>query len=107
MATYVVTAMFSSCAEAEQAIQRLAQELRAECAVVRAAEDGFPAALASLLICDEDRHILAEGLRLGCVLVTAAVAEGDTSRAADLLDDAGALDLDAQGARWGLRDDAG
>lgn len=109
MPTYVVTAMFNSRAEAERAVQRLVRELRAECAVVgddddkalSGSGDGIPVVLGDLLISDEDRRLLAEGLRRGCVVVTAAAVDGDTDRAAALLDDAWALDLDAQQAIWG------
>ena len=118
MNAYVVTAMFSSRINGERAIGQLVQELHAECTIVCVTDEDdngscpyglheLPAALSGLLISDDDRCTLLEGLGRSCVLVLAAVRESETSRAAEVLDAAGALDLDAQAELWGLCDAPG
>ena len=117
MTTRTVTAMFSSRAEAERAAQQLASELGVNRAMVRVSpeagssdagydqaqpyqETGFFAALRNLFVPDEDRYAYAEGMRRGSVLVSAQVDERQVEQAADILEHAGALDLDQQEASW-------
>ena len=110
MATYVVTAMFASHAEAERASRRIAGDLCLDDVVVVAAEDGASGApeaddmavlLGDLSISDAHRGALQDGLRRGCAVVIAALDDGDEAeRAAHLMNAAGALDLDAQRALW-------
>ncbi len=49
---------------------------------------------------DEDRYAYAEGMRRGSVLLTAQVDEAHIDRAADILEHAGAVDLDEQEETW-------
>jgi len=123
VSTHAVTAMFASCADAERAAQRIVTELRLSRAMVDTspeaggAGDGpvcartecaVPSALLdSLFIPDEDRRVLAEGLRRGCALVSAAVEGDQADRAAAILDGAGAIDLDDLEASWRGQDRPG
>ncbi|MBV9749515.1 MAG: YsnF/AvaK domain-containing protein [Acetobacteraceae bacterium] len=117
MTTRTVTAMFNSRAEAERAVQQLTSELGVDRAMVRISpeagatdtgysraqpyqETGFLAALRNLFVPDEDRYAYAEGLRRGGVLVSAQLDEGQLDQASDILENAGAVDLDAQEASW-------
>ena len=117
MTTRTVTAMFSSRAEAERAVQQLVSELGVDRSMVRTSpeagaadtgynqaqpyqETGFFASLKNLFVPDEDRYAYAEGMRRGSVLVSAQVDEGHVDRAADILEQAGAVDLDQQEATW-------
>jgi uncharacterized protein (TIGR02271 family) len=117
MTTRTVTAMFNSRAEAERAAQQLATELSINRSMVRISpeagatdtgvedsrpyqETGFWASLKDLFLPEEDRHTYAEGLRRGGVLVSATVDESQVDRAADVLEGAGAVDLDQQEASW-------
>jgi uncharacterized protein (TIGR02271 family) len=109
--------MFNTRAEAERAGQMLVSELGLSQATVRTSpgtgvtdagydasrpydEKGFFASLKDLFVPDEDRYAYAEGMRRGAVLLSATVEEGQIDRASDLLEQAGALDLDAQEATW-------
>jgi len=117
MTTRTVTAMFSTRAEAERAMQQLVSQLGVDRAMVRITpeagatdvgydqaqpyqETGFFASLKNLFLPDEDRYAYAEGLRRGSVLVSAQVPENQVNQAADVLEHAGALDLDQQEASW-------
>ena len=117
MTTRTVTAMFNSRAEAERAAQELVSQLGVDRAMVRTSpeagatdtgysqtqpyqETGFFASLKSLFVPDEDRYAYAEGLRRGSVLVSAQIDESQVDRAADVLEHAGAVDLDQQEASW-------
>lgn len=117
MMTRTVTAMFSSRAEADRAAQQLASELRLDRAAVRVLpeagitdvgydaaqpyrETGFFAALRDLFLPDEDRYGYAEGMRRGGIIVAATVDESQVERASDILENAGALDLDEHEATW-------
>jgi hypothetical protein len=117
VSTYAVTAMFASNADAERAAQRIVTTLRLSQAMVQTTHEAgsagsrgeLPARVGharasalidSLLIPDEDRRVLVEGLRRGCVIVSAWVEAVQAERATTLLEDAGALDLDEVEARW-------
>lgn len=117
MATRTITAMFDSRAHAEQASQSLISDLGLTQASIRLSpeggqanmspsttdayeEKGFFASLKDLFVPDEDRFAYAEGVRRGNVLLTAEVEESHIDRASDILEHAGAVDLDAQEASW-------
>jgi uncharacterized protein (TIGR02271 family) len=117
MTTRTLTAMFPSKSEAERASQRLVSELHVDRAMVQTSpgagvadtgydkarpyeEQGFFGSLKTISVPDEDRFAYAEGMRRGNVLVTAQVDEAHVGRAADILEDAGAINLDEQEATW-------
>jgi uncharacterized protein (TIGR02271 family) len=117
MTTRTVTAMFSSREAAARAVEQLISQLSLDRATVRTSpetgmadtgynasnpyqETGFFASLKNLFLPDEDRYAYAEGMRRGNALVSAQVDESQVERAADVLEHAGALDLDQQEASW-------
>ena len=117
MTTRTITAMFNTRQEAERAGRMLITELGLSSGTVRTspetgitdagydpanpyAEKGFFASLKDMFLPEEDRYAYAEGMRRGAVLLTATVEESQVARASDLLEHAGAVDLDAQEATW-------
>ncbi len=117
MTTRTVTAMFSSRADADRAAQQLASDLRVDRSAVRVLpeagatdvgydsarpyqETGFWASLKNLFLPDDDRYGYAEGMRRGGIIVAATVDEGQVDRASDILEHAGALDLDEHETKW-------
>ncbi len=117
MTIRTLTAMFKSKPDADQAAQALASELKLDRAMIQTSpgagitdagydkarpyeEKGFFGALKSSSVPDEDRYAYAEGMRRGNVLLTAQVEEAHVSRAADILEHAGAVNLDEQEATW-------
>ncbi|MBX9595139.1 MAG: YsnF/AvaK domain-containing protein, partial [Roseomonas sp.] len=106
-----ITAMFDSRPEADRGAQQLrslgAQNVRVHAAEgsgasgARPEEDrGILAAIADLFVPDDDRATYGEGLRRGSVLVSAEVAEGLLDHAMDMLEAAGAVDLDTREEEW-------
>lgn len=112
-----LTAMFASHAEAERAGQMLVDQLGLDKAMVRTSsgsamsdtgydksrpyeEKGFFGSLKDLMVPDEDRFSYAEGLRRGSALLSVQVDEAHMGRASDILEQAGAVDLDAQEETW-------
>ncbi len=117
MTIRTLTAMFKSKPDADQAAQALASELKLDRAMIQTGpgagvtdagydkarpyeEKGFFGSLKSSSVPDEDRYAYAEGMRRGNVLLTAQVEEAHVSRAADILEHAGAVNLDEQEATW-------
>jgi len=117
MTTRTVTAMFKSRAEAERAEQMLTSELGLNRSMIQVSpeagmtdtgynqarpyeEKGFFASLKSLMLPEEDRYAYAEGMRRDAVLLNAKVDDSQIDRTSDVLEKAGALDLDAQEAEW-------
>jgi uncharacterized protein (TIGR02271 family) len=117
MTTRTVAAMFRSRTEAESAAQELARVVGVERSQVRISpeggatdtgyeasepyrETGFFASLKNLFVPEEDRYAFAEGLRRGRFLVSAQLDEAKLSRATDVLEQAGALDIDAEETSW-------
>jgi len=109
--------MFRSRTEAESAAQELARVVGVERSQVRITpegsatdtgydasepyrETGFFASLKNLFVPEEDRYAFAEGLRRGRFLVSAQLDETKLSRATDVLEQAGALDIDAEETSW-------
>ena len=117
MTTRTLTAMFPSKSDAEKAGQMLVSQLNVDRASIQTSpgagvtdtgydktrsyeEKGFFGSLKSTSVPDEDRYAYAEGMRRGNVLLTAQVDEAHVSRAADILEQSGAVNLDEQEATW-------
>ena len=117
MALRTLTAMFSTKSEAERAGQALVSELHVDRAMIRTTpgegmadtgydksrpyeEKGFFGSIKDLFVPDEDRYAYAEGMRRGAVLLSVQVEESQVSRASDIIEHSGAVDLDAQEATW-------
>ena len=117
MTTRTLTAMFPSKSDAERASQMLTTELHVERAMLQTSpgegvtdagydksrpyeEKGFFGSLHGTQVPDEDRYAYAEGMRRGNVLLTAQVDEAHVNRAADILEQCGAVNLDEQEAMW-------
>ncbi len=117
MTTRTLTAMFKTQAEAEKAGQMLASQLRLSGSAIRVspgagatdagydksspyAEKGFFGSMKDMLLPEEDRYAYAEGMRRGGVLLNVTVDEGQMTQASSMLEQSGALDLDAQEASW-------
>ncbi len=117
MTTRTLTAMFKTQAEAERASQMLASQLHLDGSAIRVspgagvtdagydksssyAEKGFFGSIKDLSLPEEDRYAYAEGMRRGNVLLNATVDEGQITQASSVLEQSGALDLDAQEASW-------
>jgi uncharacterized protein (TIGR02271 family) len=117
MTARTLTAMFSDRGEAERAGEMLMSELQLNRSAIRVNptegatdagydaarpydDKGFFGAIKDLFVPDEDRYGYAEGMRRGGVLLSAQVDEAQSSRASDILEHAGAWDLDAQEASW-------
>jgi len=115
--TLTLTAMFNSKSDAERAGQMLVSELHIDRAMIQTSpgegmadtgydktepyeEKGFFGSLKTMFVPDEDRYAYAEGMRRGSVLLSAQVDEAHTDRAADILEHAGAVDLDQQEETW-------
>jgi uncharacterized protein (TIGR02271 family) len=111
MTMHTVTAMFHSKSEADRA----ANNLRANAALsatnikvlpdedvqhTGAAEPGFFAALRNFFMPEEDRYGFAEGMRRGDYMVAVDTDEEHAQRVMDVLEEAGAIDLDAEEERW-------
>ena len=115
MPSHTITAMFKTRAEAQEAIEALQRTIGLTSVRVLADTDmsgapasstsqtedrGFLASLRDLFVPEEDRPAYAEGVRRGGVLVTASVEESQANRVMDLLEQHGAVDLDAEERRW-------
>ncbi len=117
MATRTITAMFHSRAEAERAGEALVSQMGVGRAMIRTTpqegmsdegydknrpyeDKGYFGSLKDLLVPDEDRYAYAEGMRRGSVLLSTQVDEGQIEKASDILEHAGAVDLDAEEANW-------
>ena len=117
MTTRTVTAMFKTRGEAERAEQMLMSDLGLDRSMIQTnpgagvtdagydksrpyEEKGFFASLKNLMLPEEDRYAYAEGMRRGAVLLNVKVDESHIDRVSDVLEHAGAVDLDAQEAEW-------
>jgi uncharacterized protein (TIGR02271 family) len=114
MTTHTVTAMFDSRAEAERAADSLVSQLGLSRSAIRVDADagtttgsatgtggkGLMASLADLFLPDADRHTYAEGMRRGGALLSVRAEEAQMERVADVLETAGAVDLDTREAEW-------
>jgi stress response protein YsnF len=109
-----LTALFDTKAEATQATERLrelgisegrirvTEGARTDTTSGAAGEDkGFFEALGDFFFPDEDRHAYAEGLSRGGYLLTVTGLSADLQeRALDVLEDAGAVNIDEREAAW-------
>jgi len=101
--------------DAERADQLLVSELKIDRAMIQTSpgagvtdtgydkaspyqEKGFFGSLHSSSVPDEDRYAYAEGMRRGNVLLTAQVDEAHINRASDIMEQAGAVNLEEQEA---------
>ena len=118
MANRTITAMFSTRAEADRAAGALRSDLGLAPASVsvlagdsngtatsstqtQSYEDrGFWSSLKNLFVPDEDRYAYAEGLSRGNFLVSASLDDAMATRAMDILEQHGAVDLDAHEQSW-------
>ena len=117
MPTRTLTAMFKTRAEAEKAGQMLASQLGLTQGSIRVspgasvtdagydkstpyAEKGFFGSIKDMFLPEEDRYAYSEGMRRGNVLLNATVDESQVTQASSVLEQSGALDLDAQEASW-------
>ncbi len=112
MTTRTITAMFDSRAEAERAVEALVSTAGLDRSMIRieassaatatsATEDkGFFASLKDFFVPDDDQHTYAEGLRRGSALVTAQADEARLDHAIGILEQHGAVDLDAREEEW-------
>ena len=118
MANQTITAMFSTRAEADRAADALRSDLNLSPAAVnvlagdssqaasaatssQSYEDrGFWSSLKNLFVPDEDRYAYAEGLSRGNFLVSASLEDTMATRAMDILEQHGAVDLDAHEKNW-------
>lgn len=115
--TQTLTAMFASQAEAEKAREMLVGQLHLDRSAVRVSptagmadtgynasspfeEKGYFGGLKDLMVPDEDRFTYAEGLRRGSALLSVQVEDTHMAQASSILEQAGAVDLDAQEAAW-------
>jgi uncharacterized protein (TIGR02271 family) len=115
----LVTALFDSRTDAEEAISRLhaAGIPRDGIRLTPSGQDtgtsggtntqSFPEAsnglwesLRDLFLPDEDRHTYAEGLRRGGYLVSVQASDADYERVIDILDDEGTIDIDERSSSW-------
>jgi uncharacterized protein (TIGR02271 family) len=114
--TRTVTAMFNDRAAADAAASQLTRELGLgshQISIYAAdttlsdtttaghtGETGFWASLKDLFVPDEDRYAYAEGIRRGGTVLSAEVQESNIDEAMNVLEQHGAVDLDAQEAEW-------
>ncbi len=112
MTTRTLTAMFNTRAEAEKAGQMLASQLRLDGSAIRVspgagvteagydksspyAEKGFFGSIKDMFLPEEDRYAYSEGMRRGNVLLNATVDDSQITQASSVLEQSGALDLNA------------
>ena len=117
--TQTITALFDNRAEAKRAVSQLvaagipASNIRttpetdvAPATGTRTAYDttrddqGFWASLKDMFMPEEDRHTYAEALYRGSIMVAATVDEAHASRAEDILEEHGTVELDEREKTW-------
>ncbi len=116
--TRLLTAFFDSMADAQRAVDRLAEMgvPRSDIQMTAGAdttstgvttdtsgnyeEMGFWASLKSLFVPEEDRHTYAEGLRRGGYLVSLHPTQSQYDKAEAILDDEGTVNLDERQQSW-------
>ena len=99
MTQQTITAVFSTAAEAQSASQDLAMKIGGVRAAIYGSQSDV-AEFSRLGITGPDQSVLAEAIRRGHVVLSAAVPEEQFNAAADVIEAAGAVDLDAQEAEW-------
>lgn len=111
----IITGLFDSRAEAERAAEALAamgvdrDRVRLHAADAdttdtaaghRHEDSGFLASLRDMFVPHEDHHTYAEGIRRGGYLISAEVDASRCDQAMDVMEQHGAVDLDAREAEW-------
>lgn len=118
MASHTITAMFGTRAEADRAAASIRENSALSASNVKVLpEEGEPpaasgnvksagesvglmASLRNFFMPEEDRYAYAEGIRRGGYMVAADTDEAHTHQVMDVLEQAGAVDLDAQESKW-------
>jgi len=117
MTMHTVTAMYSTRQEAEKAAAAIRKDTTADATNVRllperdtgtttgtahtASDDsGFLASLRNFFMPEEDRYGYAEGLRRGSHMVAVDTDDAHADRVMSVLEDHGAIDMDAEESRW-------
>jgi len=113
MTTHTVTAMYSTRQEAEKAAAAVRQDTAIGATNVRILpekgegttaathdESGFLDSLRNFFMPDEDRYGYAEGMRRGSYMVAVDTDETHADHLMNLLEDHGAVDMDAEEKRW-------
>ncbi|PPQ35610.1 YsnF/AvaK domain-containing protein [Rhodopila globiformis] len=117
MTTHTVTAMYSTRQDAERAAAAIRQDTAISTTNVRvlperddaaatgttdtvAHETGFFASLRNFFMPEEDRYGYAEGMRRGSYLVAVDTDDTYSDRVMNILEDHGAIDMDAEEKRW-------
>src|SRR5580704_12374003 len=98
--TRTVVSVFASMDDVHAAVQSLKRAgfSRGEiCVLTNVAGIG---ALTALGVPESDARLYAEGLRRGLIVVTARTGDSGADPARQILDSAGAVDLDAQASGW-------
>ena len=63
-------------------------------------DHGFWSSVKNAFLPDEDRHTYEEGVRRGGAVLTADVDDDDVSRAVQVLEEAGSVDIDDRASQW-------
>jgi len=120
MTQQTITALFDTRAEATQAIEELVKagiprttiKLMPEDDIASASnttrgsydatrdEKGFWATLSDFFMPDEDRYTYAEAMHRGSIMVSVTVDEAQATRAEDILDKYGTINIDEREASW-------
>jgi len=106
-----ISGIFDHRTDAEQAIHRLTQELMLDRTEIQLYDgqtaysdthetQGFWASVKELFSSEDDRSLYSEGLRRGGYWVVAKIQDTDLSRATDILEAEGAIDLEERSASW-------
>lgn len=110
--TRTITAYFDDRSDAQLAADRLADAgiSRAQATIhdssmtdqtTTAGDDkGFWASLADFFMPNEDRYAYSEGIRRGGSVLTVRAEDGEFNRVSDILEQAGAVDMDGREAEW-------
>ncbi len=94
-----ITAVFDSAAEAEAASRDLATKVGGVRAAIFTSSNDTRE-LHNLGIAGPDRSVLEEAVRRGSVVLSATVPQDRFEAAADVIESAGAVDLDSREAEW-------
>jgi uncharacterized protein (TIGR02271 family) len=99
MSNRTITAVFDSTAEAERAARDLAVKIGGVRAGLYSSNSDVTE-LNRLGVAGPDRAVLEESMRRGGTVLSATVPATEFNTAADVLETAGAVDLDAREAEW-------
>jgi uncharacterized protein (TIGR02271 family) len=99
MSNRTITAVFDSAAEAEAASRDLATQVGGVRAAIFTSSNDTRE-FHNLGIAGPDRSVLEEAIRRGSVVLSATVPQDRFGAAADVIESAGAVDLDSREAEW-------